>query len=143
MKQLFYTLIILPVFFLSCSSPVIENISEVETGHNFQVQKLFYNGTFDLGRGKTLDVAVYADGCTCIKCGTKYHTNEFYSCYLGARLDESEFRSKVIATYRTMGYGKAAAYALENDVFNSILTSLLLYYSYLGYKKTDYGECIK
>lgn len=128
MKKLSFILILLPVLFFSCSNPTIENVLETKTEHSFQVQKLFYDETLTLGKSNTMYVAVYADGYTCTKCGTKYHTNEFYSRYPGEQLSVSEFRSKVTAKYRTMGYGYAAAMSLANDVLNIIYNGLWPYY---------------
>lgn len=143
MKKLSFILTLLSVLFLSCSNPVTESTSGIslnnplaETTHTFQIQKLFYDESFTLIKNHTLRVKVSADGCTCIKCGAKYHTNELYSCYIDGLCYGSDLESALFSTYRTMGYSRGQASMLTQGTYNEVYCSLYSYYHSLGYENT-------
>lgn len=150
MKKLSFILILLSVLFLSCSSSVTESTletlldnSSTKITHTFLMQKLSYDESFNLIKNHKLHVKVSADGYACIKCGIKYHTNELYSCYIDDQYRGSKLESTLFSAYRTMGYNKAQASILVQDICNKVQGSLYGYYRSLGYEKTNYDECIK
>ena len=143
MKKLSFILVLLSVLFLSCSNPVTESTSGIslnnplaETTHTFQIQKLFYDESFTLIKNHTLRVKVSADGCTCTKCGAKYHTNELYSCYIDGLCYGSDLESALFSTYRNMGYSKGRASMLTQGTLTEVHISLYNYYRSLGYENT-------
>lgn len=149
MKKLSFVLALLSVLFLSCSSPTTESVSEIYNSpaetthtHTFQVQRLFYNGSFTLhiswNQNCTLYVEVSADGCTCTKCGAKYHTNEVYSCYIDSQYCGSNLESILFSMYRNKGYSKSQASMLAQGTYNEVYCSLYNYYRSQGYENNLY-----
>lgn len=147
MKKLSFVLVLfISILFLSCSSTsstsnpsssIEENNSSEDVAHTFYVQGLFYNGTFDLPKYKSLYVEVSAYGYVCTKCGEKYHANELYSCYIDGRNMGSNLKSILTAEYLNMGYTRGQVSMLVSSKCREVESDLYLYYCNLGYEKTS------
>ena len=148
MKKLFFTLALLSVLFFSCSSPtttestpeIYNSPAETTYTHTFKVERLFYDESFALIKNHTLRVKVSADGCTCTKCGAKYHTNEIYSCYIDGRCYGSDLESALFSTYCNMGYTRGQASMAAQGTYNQVYCDLYSYYYSLGYENNLFLE---